>query len=102
MVGCKGSGAALICCRELPPCPIAGQSSHMSRVIIPSEKVAEVFESSSDFAVSGMCQSCSFKMAFSPLAAAESRSDWARCEWEFCMKAVGEPEPLGNQGSKAH
>lgn len=23
-------------------------------------------------------------------------------EWEFCVKVVGEPEPLGNQGGRAH
>lgn len=30
------------------------------------------------------------------------QSPWAGSEWEFCMKVVVEPTPLGNQGSEAH
>lgn len=29
------------------------------------------------------------------------QSHWAGCEWEFCMKVVVEPGPLGNQGSES-
>lgn len=28
------------------------------------------------------------------------QSPWTGCEWEFCMKVVVEPGPLGNQGSE--
>ena len=40
--GHKGSGAALICNRELPPSSGTQRPSHLSRMSIPLEKAAEV------------------------------------------------------------